>query len=101
MPRVAIFADVHGNIPAFQAILNDIDRQHIDEVLAGGDLVGRGPAGRAAVEMVRAKGWRGVRGNHEDYLQNFRQKRVPAEWWTLAHWSASRWMAAELGRTCK
>jgi predicted phosphodiesterase len=96
MPRVAVFADIHGNTPALAAVLADIARQAPDEVLVGGDLVGRGPDGRAVCHAVEAMGWRGVRGNHEDYLLNFRARRVPEAWWGLPLWSASRWMAAQL-----
>ena len=96
MSRVAVFADVHGNMPALEAVLADIAGQRVDEVLVGGDLVGRGPEGSRVVRRIVAEGWRCVRGNHEDYLLGFRYKRVPEKWWTLPEWSAARWMAAEL-----
>lgn len=97
MSTIAVLADVHGNLPALEAVLADIAARRPDEVLVGGDLVGRGPQGRAIVEHVRALGWRSVRGNHEDYLLAFRRGEVPAEWWATQEWSAARWMAGELG----
>jgi putative phosphoesterase len=96
MTRIAILSDVHGNVPAFEAVLEDLSEQRADEVLVGGDLVGRGPQGSHIVHRVHTLGWRCVRGNHEDYLLNFRHRRVPADWLTSEQWSASRWMAAEL-----
>lgn len=71
MKRIAILADIHANVPALTAVIRDIDQQHIDEVLVGGDLVGRGPQGTAIVEVIASKGWDCIRGNHEDYTLNF------------------------------
>lgn len=95
-PTIAVLADVHGNMPALEAVLADLDSQRPDEVLVGGDLVGRGPEGSRVVQTIRATGWRTIRGNHEDYLLDFRRRRVPTEWWHQRRWAASRWMAAEL-----
>lgn len=97
MTRVAILSDIHGNVPALEAVLADIDAQGVDEVLVGGDLVGRGPEGSRVVALIRDRGWPGVRGNHEDYLLSFRRRDVPADWLESDEWAASRWMAAELG----
>ena len=95
-PTIAVLADVHGNMPALEAVLADLERQRPDEVLVGGDLVGRGPQGSRVVARIRAAGWRTIRGNHEDYLLDFRRRRVPERWWRQRRWAASRWMAAEL-----
>lgn len=94
--RIAIIADIHGNLPALQAVIEDLEQAGVDEVLVGGDLVGRGPLGKAIVDEVRRRGWQAVRGNHEDYLLDFHHRRVPEEWWTREEWSAARWMTAEL-----
>lgn len=94
--RVAILADIHGNMPALRAVLTDIEHIEPDEVLVGGDLVGRGPQGSAVIAEIRERGWRSIRGNHEEYLLGFRNKEVPPDWLHLDEWSAARWMAAEL-----
>jgi diadenosine tetraphosphatase ApaH/serine/threonine PP2A family protein phosphatase len=96
MSRIAVIADVHGNVPALEAVLADLDETRPDEVLVGGDLVGRGPQGSRVIELVRERGWGSVKGNHEDYLLDFREGRVPDEWLFDGEWAASRWMAAEL-----
>ncbi len=96
MIRIAVLADIHGNLPALEAVLEDVAAQQPDEVLVGGDLVGRGPCGKKVVQRITEKGWRGVRGNHEDYLLAFRHKRVRSHWLTAPEWTAARWMAAEL-----
>ncbi len=98
MARIAILADIHGNIPALEAVLDDIARRRLDEVLVGGDLVGRGPEGGAVVRRVRAAGLRSVRGNHEEYLLDFRTGRANPAWMKSPDWVSARWMAAELAQ---
>ncbi len=97
MPRIAVLSDIHGNVPALEAVIEDLAGRAVDEVLVGGDLVGRGPQGTAVVRRIAELGWRTIRGNHEEYLLEFRAGDVPAEWLHAAEWSAARWMAAELG----
>ncbi|MFU8806014.1 MAG: metallophosphoesterase family protein [Bradymonadaceae bacterium] len=96
MTRVAIIADIHANLPALEAVETDLGMQNIDEVLVAGDLVGRGPQGRAVVSRVAERDWRTIRGNHEDYVLSFRRHDVPSNWLEAREWAASRWMAAEL-----
>lgn len=96
MTRIAIFADIHANMPALRAVIEDIRTQDVDEVLVGGDLVGRGPQGSAVVTEITSQGWPCIRGNHEDYLLNFINRNVPDEWLHTPEWSAARWMANEL-----
>jgi len=96
MASIAVISDIHGNLPALEAVLADLRDQSVDEVLVGGDLVGRGPQGSEVVRRIRDAGWRGVRGNHEDYLLDFRCGRVPTEWLELDEWAASRFMADQL-----
>jgi predicted phosphodiesterase len=94
--RIAVLADIHGNMPALEAVVADLRRQGTDEVLVGGDLVGRGPEGSKVSRWVRELGWPSVRGNHEDYLLEFRRNQVPPAWLEAEEWAAARWMAAEL-----
>ncbi|MDX1503073.1 MAG: metallophosphoesterase family protein [Thermoanaerobaculia bacterium] len=96
MTTVAIVADIHGNVPALEAVISELARLEPDEVLVGGDLVGRGPQGSRVVRRVRELGWRSILGNHEEYLLDFHHRRVPEAWWHAEEWSAARWMAAEL-----
>lgn len=96
MTRIAVLADIHGNVPALEAVIADLERQRVDEVLVGGDLVGRGPEGSRVVRRVRELGWPAIRGNHEDYLLGFRGGELSRERREAEEWAASRWMAAEL-----
>lgn len=96
MTRIAILADIHGNMPALEAALDDLAGQAVDEVLIGGDLVGRGPQGSQVVQRIRQLGCEAIGGNHEDYLLDFRRGEIPDDWRGADEWAAARWMAAEL-----
>lgn len=96
MPTIAILADVHANLFALDAVIADIAHQQVDEVIVAGDMVGRGPQGSAVVERIAERGWRSVKGNHEDYLLAFCRGDIPTPWHTLDEWAGSRWMAREL-----
>lgn len=41
--QIAIISDIHGNMPAFEAVENDIRSRGIRRVICLGDLVGKGP----------------------------------------------------------
>ncbi len=61
--RVAVVADVHGNLPALEAVLAEVERERVDLVVSGGD-VAMGPMPAECVDALRALDrvlW--VRGN--------------------------------------
>ena len=54
--RFAVFSDVHGNLPGLEAILVDVSRRDIGDVLCLGDLVGYGPFPNEVATLVRERG---------------------------------------------
>lgn len=97
MTRIAVLSDVHGNVPALEAAIADLAAQAVDEVLVGGDLVGRGPQGSAVVRRIAELGWRSIRGNHEEYLLELRRDEAPRDPLHPVELAAASWMADELG----
>ncbi|GBF08395.1 conserved hypothetical protein [Aeropyrum pernix] len=61
--RVLVVSDVHGNLPALEAVLEAAGR--FDEVLVLGDLVDYGPWPGEVIDVLRGLGARIVRGNHD------------------------------------
>lgn len=63
MTRVAAIYDIHGNLPALDAVLADIERQKVDLIVVGGDIAW-GPFPRETVERLRElEGATCIRGN--------------------------------------
>ncbi|MBI1294091.1 hypothetical protein GC175_03920 [bacterium] len=63
--RLAFVADIHGNLPAFEATVTDIQAQTPDAVYLLGDLVNRCPWNNEVMALVSDLGWPSVQGNHD------------------------------------
>ncbi|MBO6675695.1 MAG: metallophosphoesterase family protein [Rhizobiales bacterium] len=66
--RFAAVADIHGNALALEAVIEDLQREGIDQIVNLGDVLS-GPIDPAGVaERIIPLGWPTVRGNHDRYL---------------------------------
>lgn len=64
--RIALLSDVHGNLPALQAVLAELDTaDRHDAVYHLGDLVGYAPWPDDVVALIRERGIAGVAGNYD------------------------------------
>lgn len=64
--KILIVSDVHSNLEAFQAVIEDADKRGgFNEVWSLGDLVGYGPDPSACVELLRSHLHKAVAGNHD------------------------------------
>ena len=52
--RVAALYDIHGNLPALEAVLAEIERERVDAIVVGGDIASGPPQPREVVELVRS-----------------------------------------------
>lgn len=51
--RTALVSDIHGNLEAIRAVLDDIADQNIDRTFCLGDIIGYGPNPRECIDEVR------------------------------------------------
>ena len=64
--RTLVLADIHSNLEALQAVLDDAEsRGGFDRVWSLGDVVGYGPDPGECIEVVRSLDHAGVAGNHD------------------------------------
>lgn len=82
--RVAAISDIHGNAPALQAVLAEIEGESIDRIVVVGDTIS-GPWPVEVFDMAVASGASFVRGNADREVVN-RSDRFGA----LAPWCADR-----------
>ncbi len=80
MTRLAVLADIHGNLPALEAVLADMQRFAVHQVIAAGDTVNWGPFSRETLEIATQSRWAVVRGNNEFYALDYDTIRAPAHW---------------------
>jgi diadenosine tetraphosphatase ApaH/serine/threonine PP2A family protein phosphatase len=85
---IAIISDIHGNLEALEAVLEDADRQGATETVCLGDVVGYGADPNRCMELVRAKTRFSVLGNHDvaaidlSVAENFNDVAREAIRWT-------------------
>ncbi|MEO7912948.1 MAG: metallophosphoesterase family protein, partial [Roseiflexaceae bacterium] len=68
MNRIAVISDIHGNMPALEATLHDIQQRNIKRIFCLGDLVGKGPHSDQAVDICRDVCEQTIRGNWDDFI---------------------------------
>jgi putative phosphoesterase len=84
--RVAVLSDVHGNAPALEAVLADVEQIDVDLIVFGGDLTW-GPLPEETFELARSPNARFVRGNADRaVLENVSE--TEREQWMQAHHTA-------------
>jgi putative phosphoesterase len=70
--KIAVLSDIHGNLPALEAVVAHIEKWRPDRVFVAGDIINRGPRSLECLQLVLEKqeqqGWHIIRGNHEDYV---------------------------------
>jgi putative phosphoesterase len=117
--RIAIFSDIHGNLPALEAVLLDIAQQKPDAIYCLGDLVGYGASPNEVTERIKSQGIPTIMGNYDDGVGFDRDEcgcayREPRDQelgdrslkWTRAHVTAEnkaflRTLAAEIRFTAE
>lgn len=88
--RLLVMADIHGNLPALEAVLEDVEPEQFDGVLVAGDLViGVQPA--ETIRLIQSLGATVIRGNHENYLLRYHHGTAPETWDTCQQWASMRW----------
>jgi len=94
MERVAVLADIHGNLPALEAVLADVERAGVDLIVLNGDLAD-GPFPVETLDLLAGLGDRALwlRGNGDRWLVESRTGRFnhpdPATEECI-HWASKR-----------
>jgi putative phosphoesterase len=66
--RIAVVADIHGNLLALDAVMTDIEKQAPDEIWCAGDIGWLGPWASECIARVRQAGWTCVKGNTDVWI---------------------------------
>jgi predicted phosphodiesterase len=78
--RIAVISDVHGNLPALEAVLADLEEELCDRVVMAGDFAFGGPWPAECIEVIRERGIPAVRGNTDEFLVEVGSGgRIPAQ----------------------
>lgn len=97
--RLAVLADIHGNLFAFEAALAHARKEGVDQIIIAGDIVTGSPDSAACWQLARSLGFPMLRGNHERYVAELGTERAEPAWaspqYAPLHWSAAQFSAEE------
>ncbi|RMG12424.1 MAG: metallophosphoesterase [Planctomycetota bacterium] len=85
--RIAIVSDVHANLEALTAVMQDIARRRVKKIYCLGDLIGYGPDPNACIEVAMANFEFVIKGNHDEAIsykipKRFKRLAAQAAFWT-------------------
>src|SRR5207249_3275652 len=97
--KIAAIYDIHGNLPALEAVLSDIEREGVDVIVVGGDMV-PGPMPREVIELLLSLGDRvnWIRGNCEREIVAAFDGSKSGEGQSAEGWATTVWTAGQLER---
>jgi diadenosine tetraphosphatase ApaH/serine/threonine PP2A family protein phosphatase len=84
---IALLSDVHGNRPAFEAVLDDVDSAGAEEIWCLGDLVGYGAQPDECVALARERCNLSLAGNHDLVVTG----EIPISDFSTSAAAAARW----------
>src|SRR5215204_2507599 len=90
--RIAILADIHGNLAALERVVVELERLQPDYVVVNGDLILGAPLSLEVVDLVRRQNWIVVRGNHEFYYLDFGTPRAVSGSEDASRWGQLHWL---------
>lgn len=91
-----VIADVHGNLPALEAVLAHPAAQKCTEIISLGDHVNFGPQSREVHERLTELGAILLLGNHEERLLRPADSEFDGYNWRLMRWTAQQMQGVDL-----
>lgn len=76
--KIALFSDIHANLPAFEAFLKDLDSHKPDAVYCLGDLIGYNIWPNEVIAGIRKRGIATLAGNHDLKTKGYAYELVSA-----------------------
>ncbi len=92
MMRIAILADIHGNLPALEAVVRDFSRRGVDAVVNLGDSVSGPLLPLETAQYLMGQDWTHIAGNHDRQLL----AQGPGPWGPSDEFARSQLTPAEL-----
>lgn len=69
--KFAVLSDIHGNMFALRAVLEDMKQFDIERVLCLGDLAMAGPEPNKTIDFVKTQDWTVIQGNTDEMIACF------------------------------
>jgi len=72
--KIAVISDIHANLHALTAVINDFEKHGVDKVFALGDYVMAGPQPVETVKFILTQPWEMIQGNTDKLIVNYSEK---------------------------
>ena len=76
LDQIAIISDIHGNLPALEAVLEDIKDKGISQIICLGDMIGKGPHSMEVLEQCLDHCHVIIKGNWEEFISDPQTKET-------------------------
>lgn len=94
--RLAVLADIHGNLPAFEAVIEALKSDEpLDGILVAGDILG-GPGQRVILQKLLDMKAVMIQGNGEQRVIKILTGTAPDYYYTSLQFSLPRWVGEHL-----
>ncbi|MEM9102686.1 MAG: metallophosphoesterase family protein [Pseudomonadota bacterium] len=98
---LAVMADIHSNLYALEAVLDDMKHQAVEKAIVLGDIVGYGPQPQECIQRLQSQDFTVIQGNHDNTVasgqhnQYFSENAQLSAQWThqILSESDKRWLA--------
>lgn len=85
--RWLILADIHGNLPALEAVLLTPEARGCSRIVSLGDQINYGPQSREVLMRLQSLGALMLMGNHEERILRIHDGDLTGYNWRLLHWT--------------
>ena len=93
--RFASLSDIHGNIHALTAVINDLRERGIKKIVVSGDITGLASQNTVFKILLKHKATM-INGNGENRIQRKNRYQIPSEVWNSPSYAANRWIYNDL-----
>ncbi len=88
--RIAIISDIHANLEALTAVMNDIRSRRVKKIYCLGDLIGYGADPNLVINIAMENFEFVIKGNHDEAISYKIPKRFKRLAATAAYWTRKR-----------
>lgn len=92
MSHIGVLSDIHGNLPALEAVLTAFEEEEVERIVCCGDLVGYGPWPGAVIACLHEIEALSIQGNHDAAACG----RLPLDYFNRAARFAIEWTRSTL-----
>ena len=92
--RIAVLGDIHSNLEALEAVIEDANKQQVNHLLCTGDIIGYGADPSACIQYFQEMRVPVVKGNHDHYCSD---EQVPANVSKAVH-ASMQWTKKQLNQ---